>query len=174
MTHYNEKTLEDYVDYEYDDDNFNDNSFEKGNKYYTIFTEKQYTPGKKKERFERNYIHIYIDKEKILNRYNIWKEKINECFYENIHYKEFENRLSKFIYFKNLCLKHNINIDLFFNYKNYDILYLTNVPLWLIQCIGYDTFYTFFKKRDELCFSNDVYLKTILQSYYYGNIKIVL
>ena len=103
MTFYNEENLEDLIDYECD--NFEENSFEKGNKYCNIFSEEQ------------------------------------------------------------------INLD--FNYTNYHVIYLSQVEWWLVQCIGFNTFYTFSENCNTLQFSDNIYLTVLLRGYYYGNVKII-
>ncbi len=150
MTFYNEENLEDLIDYECD--NFEENSFEKGNKYCNIFSEEHYYPtDKEKETFD----------------------KVNQCFHKKISYEEFEKRLSKFIYFKNLCFNNNIEINLDFNYTNYHVIYLSQVEWWLVQCIGFNTFYTFSENCNTLQFSDNIYLTVLLRGYYYGNVKII-
>src|SRR6266511_524692 len=172
MNFYNEENLEDLIDYECD--NFEENSFEKGNKYCNIFSEKHYYPtDKEKETFVCNYSSIYIDKEVISKRFTFWKNKVNQCFHKKISYEEFEKRLSKFIYFKNLCFNNNIEINLDFNYTNYHVIYLSQVEWWLVQCIGFNTFYTFSENCNTLQFSDNIYLTVLLRGYYYGNVKII-
>ena len=163
MTHYNEQTFEDIVDYE---DDYKSN----------IITEEIKDKEKEEVIFVRNY--YYINNEKMLNDFNYWKKRLNKCFYQsnNINFKEFEYRLNKFINYKNICKKNNINIDIDFNYINYNYpVFADQVEWWLVNAIGLATYSTFSTniRKQNIFHYNDIYLIVILRGYYYGNVKII-